>query len=359
MFRRIRITNFRSCRKVLLENLGSLTALIGRNGSGKTNILQAIAWVARAAGNPQTLSERLAYSGPADRAVVAEIECNGTLYRYSWKRVRETAKVDDVPSAVLQESLYAKGSHSRWKKIIERRGSEAQAEGRHEPIALGRSAPCIPALAALLPEKDPVQLHLRPLLTFFHGVRYYPLDETSETTGLDHHAIINDNQYRQWAEQYREGGETEDSALMRLLYAYYESTPQFDEIQALLGPNGLGLIEKIKVHQFFLSHNDQKPDAATDRRSYHQVLFHLGKALGGGLRSNYSHLSLGTRRVVHLLVSLILDRSSTMLIEHPEDGIHRGLVRKLVNLLSINTTPTQIILSSHSALVVSYLSCRV
>ena len=38
-----------------------------------------------------------------------------------------------------------------------------------------------------------------------------------------------------------------------------------------------------------------------------------------------------------------------MLIEHPEDGIHSGLLKKLMGLLRANADPAQIILSSHAA----------
>jgi hypothetical protein len=34
MLKRIQIKNFRSCKDVVLDNLGSMTALVGRNGSG-------------------------------------------------------------------------------------------------------------------------------------------------------------------------------------------------------------------------------------------------------------------------------------------------------------------------------------
>jgi hypothetical protein len=188
-------------------------------------------------------------------------------------------------------------------------------------------------------------------------VRYYPLDESNESAGLDHSRFISDEKYCQWVQRHLEGGEAEDSTLMKLLYSYNESISQFHEIQALLGPKGLGLIDKIRVNRSYVEDFDDA-DGVGRRRSHHQVFFHLAESLGGGVRDHYAHLSLGTRRVVHLIVSLILDRSSTMLIEHPEDGIHRGLVRKLVDLLRTNTTPTQIIMSSHSALVMNEIAAQ-
>jgi predicted ATPase len=69
----------------------------------------------------------------------------------------------------------------------------------------------------------------------------------------------------------------------------------------------------------------------------------------------YSDLSIGTRRTLRLLVSLLFDRSSVMLIEHPEDAIHRGLLRKLVGLLETYSDTTQVIIASHSPVVFNCL----
>ena len=49
MLKRIEIKSFRSCRDVVLDNLGATTVLVGRNAVGKTNILKAIEWVASTA----------------------------------------------------------------------------------------------------------------------------------------------------------------------------------------------------------------------------------------------------------------------------------------------------------------------
>ena len=65
----------------------------------------------------------------------------------------------------------------------------------------------------------------------------------------------------------------------------------------------------------------------------------------------FNALSAGTQRIVRLIVSLIFDQSSVMLIEHPEDSIHRGLLRKVIDVLQGYSDQHQMILSSHSAVV--------
>lgn len=59
--------------------------------------------------------------------------------------------------------------------------------------------------------------------------------------------------------------------------------------------------------------------------------------------------------MLYLMLALLLDGSSTMLVEQPEDGIHPALLAKLIDLLKVNADPTQIILASHSPTVLSQL----
>ncbi len=40
MLKRVEIHNFRSCHNVVLDDLGAVTVLVGRNAVGKSNILR-------------------------------------------------------------------------------------------------------------------------------------------------------------------------------------------------------------------------------------------------------------------------------------------------------------------------------
>jgi predicted ATPase len=110
------------------------------------------------------------------------------------------------------------------------------------------------------------------------------------------------------------------------------------------------------VSTFKLPGEVEDREAGEKDTTYHLIHFRLGRVLGGGTGTyGFNQLSLGTRRPLHILVSLIVDRSTIMLVEHPEEGIHSGLVRKLAGLLRANADPAQIILSSHSADVLNAL----
>src|SRR5262249_50872881 len=153
-----------------------------------------------------------------------------THYRYTFgRRPMPRQREDGGAPMTLRESLAARGSDASWQPILERRGPQVRIAGQPESVALGLTAPCLPALSALLPESNEVHRHLRLVRAFLRGTRYYPFDETSEVTGLDGLPLVGANEYKQWAAQYQATGGAEDSVLLRLLYAHFERPSQFAE----------------------------------------------------------------------------------------------------------------------------------
>ncbi len=59
--------------------------------------------------------------------------------------------------------------------------------------------------------------------------------------------------------------------------------------------------------------------------------------------------------MIKILVGLLFDRSGVMLLEHPEDKIHPGLLRKLIDLLRNYAAESQLIVASHSPAVFNAL----
>jgi ABC-type transport system involved in cytochrome c biogenesis ATPase subunit len=359
MLKRFHVKHFRSCKDVVLDGLRSMTALVGRNGSGKTNLLRAIEWLARtAAGTEVGFEADLVTAVKMPLSATVEVELDNTRYRYSLERQFVSPK--GVPKLYLNESIAVRGPAGLWESLVDRWGPQARIADRPEPVALGSASPCLPAFAALLPESEPIKGQLHPLLAFFRATRYYPVDERNEATDDDAQILIPANVYDQWVAQYQATGDGGHSVLMRLLHAHRERRSQFQEIESLLGPKGLDLIQKILVQPVVTAGSAATvadgPDAAHEPPEAFAVRFQPGRVLGGRSEPRfYPELSLGTRRVIHLVVSLILDGSSLMLVEHPEDGIHRGLVRKLINVLRANADPGQVILSTHSAAVMNEL----
>jgi predicted ATPase len=70
---------------------------------------------------------------------------------------------------------------------------------------------------------------------------------------------------------------------------------------------------------------------------------------------NYIQLSYGTRRILAILLALLYDKNSTLLIEQPEDGIHSGLLKKLLPLCFQYSKyyNKQLIIATHSSEVIN------
>jgi len=354
MLKRIQIKNYRSCKDVTLEGLGHVTALVGRNASGKTNILSAIDQLARMATvtDLSSLFWRFHDPGQPIPSFGCEVVLRDTSYRYSFAAGLES--IEPAKNAVrfrvaLKESLAVCSGNDRWDRLLTRADQELRVAGHPDPISLSPTIPSLPAILTLFPHEEELLRHVGPLLAFFRATRYYPLEEVTDTRFSDGMPVLPNALYQQWVTQFRSEGRAEDSVLMRLLYARSENKHLIEEIRSLLGPQGLDLIQEI-AFSTFPSPTDAERKGARDETTYHTIRFRPGRSLGGGPDScSFDELSLGTRRVLRIIVSLVVDGSSLMLIEHPEDGIHSGLLKKLMGLLRANADPAQIILSSHAA----------
>ncbi len=60
---------------------------------------------------------------------------------------------------------------------------------------------------------------------------------------------------------------------MRLIYTYYEQKTKFDELQALLGPKGLGLIHHLEVVDVEVPLYTMEKESKAEGRKFHLVSF--------------------------------------------------------------------------------------
>jgi predicted ATPase len=126
-----------------------------------------------------------------------------------------------------------------------------------------------------------------------------------------------------------------------------EHPAAFEELNSLLGPNGLNVIQQINI----FAHSFKAPTQEAKSSSFFFVNFYLS----GYSDQSFSiqELSFGTIRILFLLVAMLYDRANVALLEQPEDGMHVGLIKKLIPLLRSYSIQSQFIISSHSAAVLN------
>jgi ABC-type branched-subunit amino acid transport system ATPase component len=346
MLKRVEIKYFRSCQNVVLDNLGRVIVLAGRNAAGKTNILRAIEWLASVA-----TSAALPKGGVESGNVLLDVLIGDSIYHYSLKVELRQSPSREGPLAALTEELSVEGVDGALTAIFGRKNEEVNLSQTESKIGIGMAAPCMPALLSLLPADVPILASIRPFISFLARIRYYPL---LDSPNLDKYPISK-AEYDEWLARYNSTGDPGEEVSPRLVHAFLTNTAQLDELRSLLGPNGLGLLDEILIHEAAVPTKSEDHKEQTEKWYWFYFQPSLQAVRGRRFLIPFENLSAGTRRVFRILVSLIFDQATVMLLEHPEDGIHRGLLGKLIDVLQTYSIQSQLIISSHSSVVFNML----
>lgn len=352
MLSRVEIKRFRSCEDVVLTNLSGLQALVGRNGAGKTNVLRAIEWASKTAVSTQPVAVDMAQF--LLRAVFPDVtlffETSAGSYVYSVAQVSITPKSGRPQFSLgLTESLVSVGSTGERVPIVSRAKETVTLHGRQQELVIGASTPMLKALMAILPKEDQLHAQLMDVALYLEGVRYYPLEKLDTSP-----RFVQGAAYQAWFESMGASPQfTDDSVVMRLIELNLHRPAEFDEILDLVGPNGLNIISKMAVEEFRfpVAADEEDRGGEPPPPDFYMVSFwpagfdHKKKSQ---MQFGFDDLSYGTKRLLTIITSIIFDRSSVLLIEQPEDGIHIGLLNKLTPMLRAYSENMQFVLASHS-----------
>jgi ABC-type transport system involved in cytochrome c biogenesis ATPase subunit len=360
MLKEVSIKHFRSCADVTLDDIGPVTALIGRNASGKSNVLKAIATLADLAGSsgpdlacwdeaPFVPREQAEAVKDTDLFLGAVIAMGNRSYEYS-TRVSRFIDVQNAArpiSVSLEEELKSEVEGKSDFEFRRTRESITVLHGQsNRKLGVGEGVSAMHAIGSLLPANDPVLAIIEPLRRFFGGIRYYPLDEPADVAKWDFY--ISDSEYAQWLSDYQTSGRLGQIVSPQILYLHLAADGRFQELVDRVGPNGLRLVDDIVVQQMKTEWPGRE-----DARVY-LVQFRIGTD-GRERLLSFSRLSQGTRRIVRLATAMAFGNCPVMLLEHPEDGIHKGLVRKVAGLFTPGMLDGQLILSTHSDTLMNLL----
>jgi AAA15 family ATPase/GTPase len=336
VLRKVHISNFLSCQDTDIE-LDTITALIGRNAAGKTNILKVIECCAQFAVGRVSVYEHFSFELDPDFEIEFLIEDD--YFKYAVKIGVDYIGPDPFTSIIENLSCFINGG---WQIIVERKGDYVTHHKKEELIIeINADTPMISSLLSLMP-KNEINPAINKVHQYLSTIKYYVLDdeyENAEHSGYSEH--IDANSYKQWLAKKNKA---KSSVVMKLLYLWHEDKETLDELKALIGENCLNIVKYIEI--------DRYEYGTKDENSFYTVRFNMANAA-----VNYTQLSYGTQRVLTLLLALLYDKSSTLLIEQPEDGIHSGLLKKLLPLCFeyAKTYNKQLIIATHSPEVINLL----
>jgi hypothetical protein len=347
MLQSVRVHHFRSCREAVLTQLGNLTALVGRNGAGKTNVMKAIAWAASSHTAVPTTEGSFAPNTQPDVELEFDVLGRTLVYRVKLEFDRDAAAAGRAKEIYgLSQWLHEKSGSaltpifSLTEKTLRVPGTNSEVNG----VPSGFGANAFVSVPSLFPNLDTLHI-IRTAAKFLQGIRYYPF----ETTG-SFEVFFSNQQLDAW--KSGQAPLAVNEASYKLASLWEDHPAKFAELCELVGENGLNIVRKITIQKLSAGPQEGLDGAA-------KVMYYVMHFVTHGLEDNifgFSALSYGTQRVLTMLISLMFDQASLSLIEQPEDGIHTALLRKLIPLLNAYAEAGQFIMATQSEHVLNALA---
>lgn len=355
------IRNYRSCELTTLEPNSGLTALIGVNGSGKTNLLNALLLLKRA-----TNEFRYRYNLESDYVnrshVNAEIDYQGVSISLRGEIFYTTSNrnIDEVVGTRLKWNLEKITGKKGWielpiemlmhggdyRYIISARGKRLS----YAQMARGgwfeqRE------MKSILPDKIfPVVIEISQYLA---GLNYYSASQFSDPSRCPVSLELEDNRPRA---RKRRDTINHGQFMHDLYHSYKTNTNSFLRFKNVIGPEGIGLVSDVKFDEIRLPSNivEVRAGGKMEKKERTQTVIVPTFIIDGNTLSP-NQLSEGTFKTLALLYYVLTDDSQLLLVEEPEVCIHHGLLNSIITLIRDESRSKQIIISTHSDYVLDQL----
>lgn len=339
----ITIKNYRSCLSTNLKLKTNLTALIGANGAGKSNILNSILLIQK--------KRRNRYYSRFDEELITssrlfyDFQVDDKEYRIKADIVYDTDEknTDNVVGYSLSIKKNAKGESYKTIKT-----SLIDALRGH--IAYSRTNGKI---GTQIGKKNLTQVNLASIrfLMFLESASYYSATQFSDPSKCPVSIEIEGNR-----RPYRTGSRPHDNFIYDLYNTKKNDPDGFYSYLNTVNENGIGLVSDIEFHPYDL------PSSSYEIRTGGQVkqIFREKQIIVPSIKIDNStlspnQLSEGTFKTLALVYYILNDRSNLLLIEEPEVCVHHGLLNSILELIKIKSEDKQIIISTHSDFVLDKL----
>ncbi|MFZ0463287.1 MAG: AAA family ATPase [Candidatus Acidiferrales bacterium] len=354
MLKRIAIENYRSCLKTVIDLDSNLSVLIGPNGSGKTNILQAIMLLHKMNQEDEVRPFRRIANRPNPR-LRATFSVPGV-------QVNLNASVACRPDNSNNDIMV--GSSQRWtlKTPDGKRTSfpiplalAVHARHHHLDYYYARRYYLFRSVRASRSERrieipDVVRAALLKVFSFCTGMRYYGASQFTNPGVCPASFEIERDETR--SRSLRLHGHA------RTLFNMYsaQKTERYRQFIEVVGPRGLRLIDKVSFKEVQTSSTEYsvRVGGNVEARRRRNLLvvpqFKIGRQT---LSPN--QLSEGTFKTLALLFHVITEESTALLIEEPEVCVHHGLLSSILELIKSHSRQKQMILSTHSDYVLDHV----
>lgn len=337
----IEVRNYRSCQRVSMTLDEHLSVLIGPNGSGKTTVLNAIQLL-KAIYSPAAMAGPLSGRRPCLLEVTFASRSGSTIgLRTSIDVVADDHNRDLVSLNKVEIRYAHRKTQSDWERVD---GPNNQLGYRfHDAFAFG-----------IIPTGQKASQLLEHVRIFAESIKYYQASRFTDPSQSPVHLEIEEGNPLTGRRARRDA----HSAFLYEVYQAKTNQPEsYQEFERFVGRTGIGLIDRISFRTIKAptSQIDVRIGGRIEPRKTTRLIviptIHIGRS-----KLSANQLSEGTFRALALVFYILADKSQLLLIEEPEVCVHHGLLRSIIALIQSVARDKQVVVSTHSDLILNTLS---
>jgi ABC-type branched-subunit amino acid transport system ATPase component len=347
---KVEIHNYRSCLKTSFAPERSLSALIGVNASGKSNILNSILLLRKMTRQSRFRGQDSFLASTCKLKVNFKIGDKDLPYQALIKFSTDDHNRDEVDYAREKWNFREFTKRDVWYEVpmvFGSRGDEhpfasAQLSVRDINRRIYNLAPGMPF------RFDKIYPPLSSVFHFVSGITYYSASQFTDPSRCPPSLEIDDEgSVRRLSRQYEH---------VQFIYDLYQakqkSKDEYETFLALVGAGGVKLIDDIKFTEITVPSSvfEVKAGGKIVKRR-RKTLLVIPNIFVQKSKLSPNQLSEGTFKTLALVFYLITDKSKLLLLEEPEVCVHHGLLASIIELIKSVSKRKQIIISTHSDFV--------
>lgn len=342
------IENYRSCINTRFKVKKNLTALIGANGAGKSNILNSFLLLGGRIRGSRMYRNREINDSHTNSTIVFDINLDEQKFKLKADIFFETDErnSDDIHFLKIQFKEVKKGV--RYKQIdnslIEYLLESYYYNSKNKESLFSR-----------LPKKFQTKFNSNffSCLLFIRKASYYSATQFSDPSNCPVSIELDGNKR---FPRYRTNRH-HDKFIYDLYKAYKDDHNSFNRYLNTINSNGIGLVSDIEFYEYDLPNSTFEVKTGGKIKQIDkekQIVVPSFKIDKTTLSPN--QLSEGTFKTIALIFYILNDSSELLLIEEPEVCVHHGLLNSILELIKFKSSEKQIIISTHSDFVLDKLS---